>query len=324
MSRDARNAREIRAAGGKQNVRSARGTVMDAAALDETWPRQVSAAPLRKETAATVFGNLLLILVQAVVVLGGIGFWLGSMLLVDVLNEIRQRDFTASASRIASYDEFFDGLRKAGCKVVKDEPRIIREGESTYLWTVEPKGRDDLCRFQWRHSFDENEVVPQTNAALLLDLRQGFIKPQEIAANKELSSIYDPNDQIALGLINANPNAKPPAAALPPATQLPDEGVGAPLITPEAAKGRASHGKPKEAPPEEVVPGDGTGGDQGGAGGAGGGDTPPRVEPPDSPPVDGGGGTEPPPDDGGGGGETPPDGGGGGGEKPPEGGTGGY
>lgn len=323
MSRDARNAREIRA-GGRPGVR---GSAADAAVQDDAWPRQISAAPVPKETVGAVIGNILLILVQAAVVLGGIGFWLGSMLLVDVLNEIRQRDFTASTSRIASYDEFFDGLRKAGCKVVKDEPRIIREGESTYLWTVEPKGRDDLCRFQWRHSFDENEVVPQTNAALLLDLRQGYVDAQQVAASKELSNIYDPNDQIALGLINANPNAKPPVVAQAPAQPPPEEGVGPPLITPEEAKNRVSHGKPKEVPPTEAVPGDGTGGDQGGAGGQGGGgdqgggDTPPRVEPPDTPPTDGGGGGTEPPPQGGGGGETPP----GGGDKPPEGGgTGGH
>jgi hypothetical protein len=310
MPPDARNAREIRASGGRQSVRSARGGGPDAA-RDEAWPRQVNVKPLRQETVGGVIGNLLLILVQAAVVLAGIGFWLGSMLLVDVLNEIRQRDFTASTTRIEGYDAFFDGLRKAGCKVVKDEPRIIREGESTYLWTVEPKGRDDLCRFQWRHNFDENEVIPQTNAALLLDLRQGFLAANDIAASKELSSIYDPNDQLALALIDANPNAKPPAGTPPPAQALPEEGVGPPLIKPEEAKGRAAHSKPKEETPAEGVPVEGAGGDQGGGGEQDGGDTPPRVEPPDTPPANGGG-TEPPPDNGGGG-ETPPDGGGAGG-----------
>lgn len=316
MSRDARNAREIRAGSANRAARGARGAAVDSAALDEAWPRQVSVKPLRKETVGGVIGNLLLILLQAALVLAGIGFWLGSMLLVDVLNEIRQRDFTASTSRIGSYDEFFDRLRQAGCKVVKDEPRIIREGESTYLWTVEPKGRDDLCRFQWRHSFDENEVIPQTNAALLLDLRQGYIEAKDIPANKELSSIYDPNDQLALALINDNPDAKLPAVEPPPAQQLPPEGVGPPLISPEEAKSRASRGKPKEEQPAEGAPEEGAGNEEG----QGGGDRPPRVEPPTTPP-DEGGGTEPPPENGGGT-ETPPDGGG---TKPPRvGGNGGY
>jgi hypothetical protein len=308
MAREARNLRELRAQRGRQRNAAVGPDGEAGLAQQEAWPRKVEARQQKPDTGLTVFGNCLMILLQSIVVLLGIGFCLGSMLMVGVLKEIRQRDFSGPMARIKSYEDYIGGMRKAGCSVVKDNPRITTAGITTYLWTVEPKGRDDLCRFQWQHVIQDNAIIPQTNGALLLDIRLGNITQAEAAKY----SFYNPNDQIALGLLAATPSAPGAVATTgkPPA----ETSVLPPLISPADAKGRARHGEPKE---EETAPatGDGAVGD-----GAGDGTEPPRVEPPGAPPDgggdgDGGGGTEPPrveppvkPPEGGGGGETPPSG----------------
>lgn len=305
MARETRNVRELRSQ--RSRVRNAAvGPDGEAGmAQQNAWPRKSEARGEKPETGLTVFGNCLLILLEGLVVVLGLGFFLGSMLMVSVLKEIRQRDFSGPMARIKTYEEFFEGLRKSGCDVVKDNPRITTAGITTYLWTVEPKGRDDLCRFQWQHVIEDNAIVPQTNGALLLDIRLGHITQEEAAR----ISFYDPNDQIATNLLTATPSTPGPPGTQteqPPA----ETSVMPPLIAPADAKGRARGGKPKE---EETVPATG---DE--AGGDGGDTTPPRVEEPGTPPNDGGGdgGNEPPrveppakpPEDEGGGGETPPSG----------------
>lgn len=306
MARDSRNVRALRSQrGGAPNA--AVGPDGDAGlAQQEAWPRRLDAKAKKPDSGATVFGNCLMILFQGVVVLLGIGFWLGSMLMVDVLNEIRKRDFSGPMARIQEYEDFFDELRKAGCDVIKDNPRITMAGITTYLWTVEPKGRDELCRFQWQHVIEDNAIIPQTNGALLLDVRLGKTTQAEAARYP----FYNPNEQTIVALLSTGPSGTTPSgqqADQPPA----ETSVLPPLISPDDAKGRARGGKPKEEQPEPGAA-DGTGGEDPGD------NAPPRVEPPDAPPGGeagggGDGGTEPPrveppatpPDDGGG--EAPPE-----------------
>ncbi len=163
---------------------------------------------------------------------------------------------------------------------------------------------------------EDNAIVPQTNGALLLDIRLGNIEPAQAAQY----AFYNPDDQIAIGLLTATPTA-PGLAGTQPEQPPAETSVMPPMISPADAKSRARGGKPKEDE-TEPVPGDGTG-DPGGD------SEPPRVEPPDAPPGgdgEGGGGTEPPrveppatpPEDGGGGGD------GGGGDTPPSGDGAGY
>ena len=254
----------------------------------------------------SVILSLIIVLIEIIVILGGVGFWLGSMAMVGVLNEIRQHDFSAPMERVESYQSFFGALRKAGYAVVEGKPKILA-GKTTYLWTVSPRRSAALCTFQWTHDLQSNEIVPQTNAALLLDVKLGNIKLQQLADY----SFYDAYDIVARAIVEGN------TALLKPGEQLgqiqdqplPETGVMAPLVTPEEGKARARHGKPAEAPTDETQPGqEGQGGETpAGDGGDGGGAI--EVTPPDG--NGGGGGETPPGDGGGGGGETPPGGGGG-------------
>ena len=199
-----------------------------------------------------IFLSLLLVIIEIIVILGGVGFWLGSMAMVGVLNEIRQHDFSAPMERVESYQDFFGALRKAGYAVVEGKPKILA-GKTTYLWTVSPRRSTALCTFQWTHDLQTNEIVPQTNAALLLDVKLGNVKLQQLAD----FSFYDANDLVARAIVEGNTALLKPDEQLSQGADqpLPETGVMAPLITPEEGKARARHGRPAETPPEGTEPG---------------------------------------------------------------------
>lgn len=296
-------------AGQPGTARSRNTAASRAARAAQRVAERSSAAGTASGTAArrrgpSVLGILLsfiVVLIESVVILFGVGFWLGSMAMVSVLNEIRQHDFSAPMERVESYQGFFGALRKAGYSVQEGKPKIL-EGKTTYLWTVSPRHSDALCLFQWTHDLQSNEITPQTNAALLLDAKLGNIKLADLGSY----SFYDSNDMVARSIVDQNAALLKSGQQLAqtPDQPLPETGVMPPLITPEQGKARARRGKPAETPAEgaaEGQEGQAPAEDQNGGGAV-------EVTPPD-------GGGETPPSDGGG-----RDGGGGSPENPPDGG----
>jgi len=229
--------------------------------------------------------DLLLVIVEIVIIACGVAFWVGSMMVVGVLNEIRQHDFSVPLERVAKYEEFFGALRKQGFNVVEDKPRID-EGVTKYLWTVEPPGKAGMFRFEWAHDLEANAVTPKTNAALLLDLELGYINASEARAY----TFFNPSDPVARAVLEQGTARRPGGLTAGAGPVGPEQGVLPPLISPEEAKGRAARAKKPEVPATEG----GTGAEAGAEGGGAVEVNPPDQggEPPATPvePGDGGGG----------------------------------
>jgi hypothetical protein len=218
----------------------------------------------RRRARQGAFGallNLLLIVIEIVVIVFGVAFWVGSMMVVGVLNEIRQRDFSAPLERVAKYEEFFGERRKQGFNVVEDKPRID-EGVTKYLWTVEPPGRAGMFRFEWAHDLEANAVTPRTNAALLLDLELGYVNATEARSY----TFFNPSDPVVPEVLEHG-TARPPGGPLAVSNGQvgPEQGVMPPLISPEEARGRAARAKKTEEPAAEGETGTEAGAEGGGA-----------------------------------------------------------
>jgi hypothetical protein len=271
-------------------------------AVDTGQPREPGLLQQWLRMMGLILGSLAGILMF----LASLVFFAGSILLGRVMDEISQRDFAGVTERISQYESFFDEINKAGYRVSRDNPSVL-EGVTTYLWTVQPPGSDELCVFQWEHNLAENKVLEKTSGAVYLDIKLEFITPDE--ATKV--ACYDANDALSRAIVNSDTALLQQVESGGWVGQAPEGPVMAPLISPEDGMGRAGAAGPaeEETPAEgeaaagEAQPGEavevGAGEDGGGAG-----DTPPATEVGAG---DGGG-------DGDGGGETPPDDGGGAGD----------
>jgi uncharacterized membrane protein YgcG len=291
---------------GSRTASPARGASRTVRDIRQAAGGQAQAAPDQRAdppplSVWATLGNCLLVAVMSVVILCGAAFWAGSLVMVNVLDEIGQRDYSGPMRRKGKYEDVFDALRKRGCAVEQDNPRMTVAGVTTYLWVVQPQGSDERVQFQWTHDLQTNEISPQTNGALLLDLQLGYVE----LGKAQRASFYNPADQAVIGLLQGGAVTGPPAPGAP-AAQPQTTAALPPLISPEEAKGRAARARPKEEEPAA--------GEQPADGGAG--------DAVQVPPDEGGGGT-PPSDGGDGGGGTPPSDGGGNGGGDGGGGSGG-
>lgn len=250
-------------------------------------------------------------LLGALLFLGCVGFLLGSILLGSVLDEISSRDFSGPIERIDHYEVFFSSVANAGYLVRKDNPKIL-EGVTTYLWTVQPKGNDELRVFEWQHDLNspdqQQALTPKTSAAIYADIELGYLKPQDATQ----FSFYDPDDKLCLAIVNTDFSlfqTPEGASGWLAQSQVPSGPVLAPLLSPEDAKKRAS-----VAPPEEELTAEELAAQEGQSSEAVEVNTGEGQAPGDGsePPVEVvGGGEETPPSDGGGGDSGAGDGGGG-------------
>jgi hypothetical protein len=131
-------------------------------------------------------------------VIGAVGFFAGSFLLTDVLQEISGRDYETPRARIQRYRDFFAGLSQTGFVVDESKPQIL-EGNTYYSWSVSPRGTEDIRSFQWVHDLKNMTVVPRTNPALLLDLEMGYIKDSPAQLEEEYN-FYNAGDPLALAI----------------------------------------------------------------------------------------------------------------------------
>jgi hypothetical protein len=203
----------------------------------------------------------------------GLAFVSGKML--DVLNDISQRDYSTATQRFEAYAARFSSMQAAGCKVEHKEPQTLK-GVITHLWIVQPPGSDDRVVYRWKHVLQTNTVEPMTNPALLLDIAMAYEKASDGAG----ISFYNPNDTLAQALARGQYDMIGPE-------QLSRHGGGSglsagpvlpPVIAPDKARSRvrSAPAEEPEQPADETQQdqaGDatdvGTGSEQGGGGDAG-------------------------------------------------------
>jgi hypothetical protein len=248
-----------------------------------------------------IFSSLLGILLGLILIAACLGIAYMSQMMIGVLNDIGQRDFSQASTRIDRYAARFDAMAKAGFKVQRSEPKIL-EGKTSYLWVITPPGSDDRLVYRWKHYLSTNTIEPLTNPALLLDIALGYEKTS--TAREEFASFYNPEDRLALALAQRDFGSISPdqIAERWSSSQLPSGPVLPPRLTPEEARKRSFKTPEQEAADaeaaarktevaEKAAPGDST--DVGRQ------PSPPRQEQGDGTDVGGGG-------DSGGGGSTPP------------------
>ena len=222
---------------------SARTTRRGAAA--KSSPQAKSSAKAEYSLGREIFTvslGCLGVLAGLVVFVACVGFWYGSRMIVDVLHEIGEHDFTGPMERINHYEVFFESLTEQGYEVAMQKPSIDL-GVTTYFWKVQPQGSEEFRVFRWIHDLEANEVLPQTNAALLLDLELGYVTEEKAREHDFIDpkERYDTDDLLAQAIVQ-----KSEFSLLPPTElesgwirETPPEGpVGAPLLTPDEARQR--------------------------------------------------------------------------------------
>ena len=130
--------------------------------------------------------------------------WYACGLATNVLKEIGERDFSACRDRIATYQAYLDSLNGENYTVTQGKTNIIL-GKESFTWVVQPRGSNELRRFQWVHDYELNQVYPRTNPALCLDVELGYVDAAqaggiELAANEH----YDPGDIITMAMVQNN------------------------------------------------------------------------------------------------------------------------
>lgn len=103
-----------------------------------------------------------------------IGYVIGAYLLVGILAEISQKDYTPANERIASYERFFQTAEQHHLKVDRS-PAYIKEGVKYFLWTITVSGRADKLVYRWQHNLQTNRVEPLTSPATYVDTELGYI-----------------------------------------------------------------------------------------------------------------------------------------------------
>jgi hypothetical protein len=217
-------------------------------------PSGASRPPTRRPTSPLfyVFASLG-ILLGVLVIIMSLGFFIGSFVMVSVLNEIGVRSFDAPMERIGSYEVFFNQAAAEGFQVTAEEPKID-QGVTYYLWQVKPRGLDDICSFQWEHNLENNEVTPRNNAALLLDIKLQYVTEHEAGTKYDF---YNPEDQLARAVVEEEfellmtPNGDGHGWADRQQANLPP--LAPPLLTPEEAKRRRGGGVAKPKTEEEIA-----------------------------------------------------------------------
>jgi len=236
-------------------AKSARQTARGAARKrqDKEKPAQYSLGREILRTSLGCFWVLLGLVLCALCV----GFWWGSRVLVSVLDEIGERNFGEQMERVDHYYAFFEQLNHSGYEVHHD--KNIIQGVTNYLWTVQPRGTHEVKRFQWNHDLEHNQVDPQTNPALLADIKLGYIE----LVDANLYNFYNPEDRIAQSIVEDQFSLLQPADLAPQGTDgRPQESpVMAPLISPGEARQRAAEDEEEEE--EAGEEGDGEEGEEG-------------------------------------------------------------
>jgi hypothetical protein len=209
-----------------------------------------------REIVVTTFGCIG-ILFGVVFIGAAIAFWYGSQMMLGILNEVAEKDFTNQYERISKYEAFFDGLVDAGYDVIREEPKIDTKPDSSakfYLWRVQPAGTSEFCIYRWRYDLQSDAVEPSTNPALLLDIEMGYIKRDD--AGKY--SFYDAGDELAQAIAEENLGMlQLRAYGSVWESDTPPEGpVMAPMVSVDEAEGRESQFMndlyPKDPDAEEV------------------------------------------------------------------------
>ncbi|MCH7472213.1 hypothetical protein IIA79_04600 [bacterium] len=189
------------------------------------------------------------ILAGLLVIAASAGFWWAGNLMIGVLEEIGQRDFSAPMQRISHYEGFFESLGEADYKVDHGKPKIL-EGVTTYFWAVEPKGTGERRVFCWSHDLEANVVEPQTNPALLLDMELNYTGQQEARRY----GFYEPKDKVAHSIVRNDFSLLSPTELSWQGSeeQVPQGPVSAPLLNPEeAARRKANMEREQEELEEE-------------------------------------------------------------------------
>lgn len=166
--------------------------------------RNKSAGPagVGREIFVTTLGCVGILLGVAFIA-GAVAFWYGSQMILGILNEVAEKDFTAQYQRISKYEAFFDGLSDEGYDVIREEPKIDTKPESSakfYLWRVQPAGTGEFCVYRWRYDLKSDEVEPSTNPALLLDIEMGYIRRDDARDY----AFYEPGDELAQAIAQEN------------------------------------------------------------------------------------------------------------------------
>ncbi|OGK09257.1 MAG: hypothetical protein A2Y63_00575 [Candidatus Riflebacteria bacterium RBG_13_59_9] len=107
-----------------------------------------------------------------------IGYVIGAYLLVGILAEISQKDYTPANERIASYERFFQTAEQHHLKVDRS-PAYIKEGVKYFLWTITVSGRADKLVYRWQHNLQTNRVEPLTSPATYVDTELGYISMRD-------------------------------------------------------------------------------------------------------------------------------------------------
>ena len=202
--------------------------------------------------------NCLGIVAGLLVIILSIGFCIFSAMVGNILGGIRDRDLSKPFNRLQRYEEFFDSLSAQGYAVRKS-PVVMQASEQVHRWRVVPNGDEDGRLFTWKFMLETNKVEPQTNAALNLDVKLGYVKEGEAQGwDFSGSERYDPNDKLVIAIVesdaslaqgsNLNAGWEDSSGAL-------TGPVGAPLISPDEAQQRQARlgGTPQ---PQEPVPGE--------------------------------------------------------------------
>lgn len=176
-----------------------------------------------------------------------VGFWYGSQMILGILHEVGEKDFTAQYERINKYEVFFDGLSDAGYDVIREEPKIDTKPDSSakfYLWRVQPAGTSEFCIYRWRYDLQSDKVEPKTNPALLLDIQMGYVKRDD-AKNY---GFYDPSDELAEAIAEDNLGLVQLQALGSgwESDTLPEGPVMAPAVPVEEAEGREARARHPE------------------------------------------------------------------------------
>jgi len=171
-----------------------------------------------------------------------VGGWYACNLATSVLQEIGERDFSGPKEQINTYEMFLATLNE-GDYTVRQGKTSITLGKESFTWVVQPRGSNEMRRFQWVHDYELNKIFPRTNPALCLDIELGYISKAD-AAGIELAAHegYDPNDVITMAMVENNFSliqAQHMAGGDGwDVSALPQSTVGAPRLSPTEAKGR--------------------------------------------------------------------------------------